>query len=176
MAYEKYIFITNGMGGSGKDTFAEILDDFIPVYKVSSIDVIKDLASSFGWDGGKTEKDRKFLSDLKVLATEYSDLPFKSIFHEVRWFKTSSSYHYVDGSVMLIDIREPDEIERAKVTFGAETILIKNDRVPFISSNMADANVYNYEYDYVIENNGTLEEFRETIKKFAEERFNVKGE
>ena len=111
-----------------------------------------------------------------MLATEYSDLPFKSIFHEVRWFKTSSSYHYVDGSVMLIDIREPDEIERAKVTFGAETILIKNDRVPFISSNMADANVYNYENDYVIENKGTLEEFRETIKKFAEERFNVKGE
>jgi hypothetical protein len=33
---------------------------------------------------------------------------------------------------------------------------------------MADAGVYNYNYDYVIENNGMLEDFKETVRIFAE--------
>ena len=33
---------------------------------------------------------------------------------------------------------------------------------------MADANVYNYTYDYVIQNNGTLDEFKNNVKIFYE--------
>lgn len=68
---------------------------------------------------------------------------------------------------MLIDIREPNEIQRAKEKFNAKTILIENNRVDVISSNFADANVFNYDYDYVLHNNGTLEEFRLLAKEFA---------
>ena len=69
--------------------------------------------------------------------------------------------------ILLIDIREPTEIEKAKKYFNAQTIFIENMNVKFISSNMADANVYNYTYDYVIQNNGTLDEFKENIKYFV---------
>lgn len=160
-----YIFILNGMGGSGKDTFADFLLDIVPTFHYSSVAKIKEIAESCGWDGNKTERDRKFLSDLKLLTTEYNDLPFRDISDEVEFFLSGE----VSYDVLLIDIREPAEIERAKKAFGAKTILIKNDRVPFIASNMADAGVYDYEYDIVIENNGTLDDFRETVKKFAEE-------
>ena len=34
---------------------------------------------------------------------------------------------------------------------------------------MTDANVYNYAYDYVIQNNGTLEESRKNVKSFYED-------
>lgn len=165
----KHIFILNGMGGCGKDTFADFLNKIIPTYHMSSVSAAKRLARLCGWDGGKTERDRKFLSDLKCLMTEYNDFPFRTIASDVDVFHTKDDYN----QVLLIDIREPAEIERAKKAFGAKTILIKNDRVPFIASNMADAGVYDYEYDIVIENNGTLEEFKETVKKFAEEYLNV---
>ena len=161
----KHIFILNGMGGCGKDTFAGFLDTIVPSYHISSVGLVKRIARTCGWDGTKTEKDRKFLSDLKLLLTEYSDLPFTDISFNVNAFREKDPYN----QVLLIDIREPAEIERAKKAFGAKTILIKNDRVPKIESNMADAGVYDYEYDIVIENNGTLDEFRETVKKFAEE-------
>lgn len=161
---KKMIFITNGVGGCGKDTFADILKKYVPTLKRSSIDRVKAIARECCWAGGKTEKDRKFLSDLKLLLTDYNDLPFLSISSYVDEF-SYSPYH----AVLLIDIREPEEIERAKKAFNAKTILIKNDRVAPITSNMADANVLNYNYDFVIENNGTLEEFEETIKKWAEE-------
>ena len=71
--------------------------------------------------------------------------------------------------VMLIDIREPKEIERAKNTFNAETILIENNRVDVITSNDGDAGVFDYAYDYVIENEGTLEDFKENINVFVDE-------
>ena len=165
---KKYIFITNGTGGCGKDTFADILNDFVDVTKISSIDPIKQFARFLGWQGGKEEKDRKFLSDLKLAMTEYDDTPFKWMQNNYLWWCAKSDFDNAIP-VLLIDIREPEEIERAKKAFNAKTILIKNDRVAPITSNMADANVLNYNYDFVIENNGTLEEFEETIKKWAEE-------
>ena len=168
----KRIFITNGVGGCGKDTFARFLNEMCPgVFKYSSIDRVKHIAYECGWRGAKSEKDRKFLSDLKVLLTDYSDLPFEDVTRRVEEFRSDDSYR-----IMLIDIREPDEIERAKIAFDAETILIVNDRVPAIESNMADANVYNYEYDYVLENNGTLEEFKETTEFFANNYIFRRGE
>lgn len=158
----KHIFITNGTGGCGKDTFASLVGELIPTFKFSSIDAVKQIAKQCGWHGGKTEKDRKFLSDLKLLTTAYSDMPFRSIKFAVEGFMEFDPYQ-----VMFIDIREPNEIERAKIAFGARTILIKNDRIAPITSNMADANVNNYEYDIVIENNGTLQDLRETAQKFV---------
>ena len=165
----KHIFITNGVGGCGKDTFSNFVNDFIPTFKHSSIDKVKSIARQCGWEGGKTEKDRKFLSDLKLLTTEYNDMPFEDLKRIVKIFLYNTPY-----PVLIIDIREPEEIERAKKEFGAETILIRNDRIKPITINMADANVENYIYDYVIENNGTLEEFRETVKQFVEENIKTK--
>ena len=165
----KKIFITNGMARCGKDTFATYLNEFVPTLKYSSIDKVKEIIALCGWDGGKTEKDRKFMSDMKMLTTAYSDMPFKAIEEKVSGFLKDDVHQ-----VMLIDIREPEEIERAKNAFNAETILIVNDRVDIITSNDGDAGVFDYTYDYIIENNGTLEEFKDNIKVFADEIFQNK--
>lgn len=161
---KKYIFITNGMARSGKDTFAEYLNDFVPTLKYSSIDKVKDIAKQCGWDGTKDEKSRKFLSDLKVLTSQFNDMPFQAIKTVVEQFKEDK-----EKRILLIDIREPTEIEKVKKTFNAKTILIKRNSVKNITSNMADANVFNYKYDYIIENNGTLDEFYWTVYKFVKD-------
>ena len=161
----QYIFITNGTGGCGKDTFANFVGEFVPTKKISSIDYVKKIAKDCGWDGRKkTEQDRKFLSDLKFLLFEYNDLPFRKVKEQVLNFWAQNRYQ-----VLIIDIREPAEIERAKRLFNAQTILIENNRVARITSNEADANVYNYEYDFIIENNGTLEELREKARRFVKD-------
>lgn len=159
----KYIFITNGMARCGKDSFAAFMNEIIPTLKYSSIDEIKRIAKECGWDGKKDEKSRRFLSDLKILTSEYNELPFTAIARKVDEFKNDHLHQ-----VMLIDIREPDEIEKAKNAFGATTILIRSNRVKNITSNIADANVFNYKYDFEIENNGTLDEFRDKVIEFVE--------
>ena len=159
----KQIFITNGMARCGKDTFAKYLNEIIPTLKYSSIDKVKEIAKLCGWDGvSKTEKDRKFLSDLKLLTTGYSNMPFEAIRSKVTEFLNDDTYE-----IMLIDIREPVEIDKAKNIFKAKTILIENDNIERITSNMADANVFNYEYDYIIKNNGSLEDFKKETFNFA---------
>ena len=156
------IYITNGVGGCGKDTFAEFLGEYVTVFKYSSIDKVKEIAELCGWDGGKTERDRKFLSDLKRLTTDYSDMAFNDLKEEVEWFRKNPQ-----NKVMLIDIREPEEIERAVDEFNAETILIVNPNIPHINSNTSDKNVYEYEYDWIIKNSGTLEHFKARVREFA---------
>ena len=167
----KYIFITNGMARSGKDTFAQILNKYVPTLKISSIDKIKYIAGCCGWNGEKDEKSRKLLSDLKMLLTEYNDLPFKTIYDSVYHFRKGTLHN-----VLLIDIREPAEIERAKMEFGASTILIRRNSCKNITSNPADANVFDYDYDYIIDNNGTLDDFEGQVLKFALDTGLIGGE
>ena len=161
----KRIFILNGSGGVGKDTFVDLVSHYIPTIHFSSVTKVKEIAKSIGWDGGKTEKDRKFLSDLKLLCTEYNNMPFNSMKEKVSEFING------DANALFIDIREPNEIEIAKQAFNAETVLVKRDSVMHITSNMADKNVYNYQYDYVIENNGDLADLNDAAKMFVNKVF-----
>lgn len=165
MCQTKKIYIVNGTGGCGKDTFADLLFTHVPIFKYSSIDKVKYIAEYCGWEGGKSEKDRAFLSDLKRITTRYNNMSFKDISNRVAEFYSKT---FDKVPVMLIDIREPEEIERAKVAFNARTILITNKRIPKITSNSSDARVFDYAYDYIIDNSGSIDEFRDNVAIFAE--------
>lgn len=159
----KKVIITNGSGGCGKDTFFSYINEIIPSIKYSSIDKVKEIAKIIGWTGGKTEKDRKFLSDLKLLTSEYNNMPLDDLKSIVNDFINNKLF----GELLVIDIREPDEIAKAVAEFEATTVLIRNPNVKKITSNMADANVENYEYDYIIENNGTLDDLKRKAHEFV---------
>lgn len=163
----KKIFVQNSVGGSGKDTWASLLNKYIPTLKYSIVDLPKEAAKVLGWDGGKTEKDRRFLSDIMDLSTDYNDAPFKDVLSLVTDFKNNKDY--VEYEVLIIDMRDPKDIARAVETFGAETILIRNPNVEKIESNHADRDVENYEYNYIIENNGTLEQLEKVAEYFVRE-------
>lgn len=161
----KQVFIINGSGGVGKDTFVSLVSDVSYTINFSSVDKVKEIARIVGWNGGKTEKDRKFLSDLKLLCTDYNDMPLNSMKNKYEEFLDSHA------KFLFLHIREPEEIERAKRIFNAKSILVKRDSVKHITSNMADENVYNYEYDIVVNNSGTLEELREKANCFIDDCF-----
>ena len=77
-------------------------------------------------------------------------------------------------NVLLIDIREPEEIKKLCNTYGSvKTILIRRNSVKNITSNIADAGVFAYDYDFIIENNGTIDEFKNSVKNFVMENINV---
>jgi len=158
---KKEIVIINGVGGCGKDTFVEFCAKYGKVMNFSSVDKVKEVARVIGWDGQKTEKDRKFLSDLKKLTTEYNDMAFNSMKEVVSKFETT------DDKLLFLHIREPEEIKRAVDAFGAKALLVRREGLAKIESNYSDASVENYNYDYIIENT-TLEKLEEDAKKFIE--------
>lgn len=167
------VVIVNGLPGCGKTTFEEMCSFILgPYYRSrSSVDRVKEIAKECGWDGEKTLGARAFLSDLKRLLTDFNDLPFKDIKKHITSFQDELNYYGIDPSkgFIFIDIREPKEIERAKQAFNATTLLIKRDAAAAHEvSNSSDAGVFNYKYDYVVENNGTFTELKEEAQKFIE--------
>ena len=167
----KKVFILNGVGTSGKGVFVDYISKYISTLKYSIVDLPKEAAKVLGWDGGKTEKDRRFLSDIMDLSTEYNDAPFKDVLSLVTDFKNNEDF--TEYEVLIIDMRDPKDIARAVETFGAKTILIRNPKVRKIESNHADREVENYEYDYIIENNGTLEQLDSIARVFVDKH--IKG-
>ena len=159
---QKKVIIINGTGGSGKDTFVEFCAEFAKVTNISSVDKVKEAAAVLvGWNGEKDEKSRKLLVDLKHLSIEYNDAPTKYIQQKFNEFLEN------DSEYMFIHIREINEIIKVQKLLNAKTLLVRNPRVALITSNSSDGNVYKFNYDYIIENDGTLEDLKEKARKFV---------
>ena len=81
-----HVFIINGAPRSGKDTLVDMFEEYLNMRldNFSTVDFVKDIAARYGgWDGRKTPKDRKFLSDLKDLFTEWNDIPFADVVERI---------------------------------------------------------------------------------------------
>ena len=165
------VVIVNGMPTSGKTTFENLCLDKLGSYGYiySSIDFVKEIAKKCGWDGSKTPQNRKFLSDLKDLLTEWGDVPMKSIEKEIKrieWEFTSFDMS-TDKVVLFVDIREPWEIQKAKENFNARTLIVRRTAIENNElSNHADKEVLNYDYDEEIWNEGTIEDLDKRASYF----------
>ena len=154
--------------GVGKTTFEEKCKELVAasstfwyneeqrmvVDVISTVDFVKQIARECGWDGVKTPRNRKFLSDLKDLLTEWNDIPFQKVLDHVVYLDIfAKGFDWL----LFVDCREPTEIQKMKERLNATTVLVRRlgDEVNE-TSNHADANVFEYEYDYTIKNYGDL--------------------
>ena len=173
------IFIINGAAGSGKDTFVELCRKFTGdafLLNISTVDKVKEIATACGWDGTKTPENRKFLSDLKALLTDWADVPLNDMIQKIERFKCGFEVYDVsdDRAVVFIHCREPEEIRKLVKALNARTLLIRRAAVENITaSNQSDAGVFDYEYDIHINNNGSLAELERTAEVFIKSTINL---
>lgn len=170
----KEVIIINGVGASGKDTFVNLCKKHFPKEKIenfSSVDAVKKIAEKMGWQNDKSEKGRKFLSDLKDLWDNYNGEATNRTFRSVRYYiDTMESIN--SEYLVFVHIREPKKIDAFKQMLkengitNVKTMLIKNPHVSPITSNHADRDVENYVYDIIVHNSGTLEEFDDLVRDF----------
>ena len=161
------IFVTNGKGRVGKDTFQTMVINIaaqhnIKIGKLSSIDYIKNIAKTFGWNGEKELKDRKMLSDLKDILTEWGDIPHKEVCKKITELERDNV------QAIFIDSREPADIQRFVNEYNACTILVKRNTMDILYGNHADDEVENYNYDIIIDNSRGLKELQEEAQIFYE--------
>lgn len=132
---------------------------------LSSVDYVKYVAKFCGWQGKKEDKDRRLLSELKRIITEWDDGILEHLKWEIDRFGRIAGDN---GVLVFVDSREPEEIERFKKIFNAQTLLIKRDSADDGSySNPSDTNVFNYDYDYELPNNFTLDKLNEMAVGFS---------
>ena len=160
----KTVIVINGAGGVGKDTLCEFAEKHFKVMNISSITPIKEIAAMCGWNGEKTDKARKFLSDLKALSIEYNDFP------TVWAMKKYNEFIESDKEILFVHIREAAEIKKfVKATEGkAKTLLIRGGARMTKSNygNASDDGVENYPYDYYFLNDKTLQEAEDDFVSF----------
>ena len=162
----KLTIVINGKGGVGKDTLCRFAAERYKTENVSSITPIKELAALCGWQGEKTDRARKFLSDLKALTAAYNDYPTTYLAERYSAFLSS------DDELLFVHIREPEEIRKfVSATDGAaKTLLIRGgDRCARGAyGNASDDGVEDYPYDFVFVNDGTLDEARTAFLSFLD--------
>lgn len=180
---ETTIIVINGKGGVGKDwcinqLISKMGEELIE--NISSIDPIKKIASEYGYDDSKkTNKSRKFLSDLKAAFTEWNELP---MVHTIRSVRDAINAER-NKKVVFVHIREPEEIKKfidsCKIALMVDNIKCNNDfRIVTlliidpedintttpkgIFGNGSDDNVEKFKYDYKFINdkiNGKEDDF-----------------
>jgi len=169
------IVILNGSGGTGKDTFSKLLGEVCYVENYSSVDEVKFAGKILGWNGCKYERDRSFLAELKDLATKYYDSPLKYMMKRISDFRLVRLNS--DRSIICVHIREPIEIQKLKDQFNEDevvTVLVVNSRISQILTNEADANVFDFAYDYIVQNDGDLSKLKDSAEIFVNDLFDVK--
>lgn len=167
------VIIVNGSPRSGKSLFCEFCREQLNGwgYEYSTVDFVKQIACYCGWDGTKSLQNRKFLSDLKDLLTEWNDIPYKKVTDEIQ--KVLKRYKTLeidtDKLIFFIHCREPKEIQKFVDRMGAKTLIVRRlEAEEQKQSNHADSNVFNYDYDYVICNNGTKDDLFDESNRFLE--------
>lgn len=166
----KPVIVTNGYPGSGKDEFARQLGKYVRVYRTSIIDFAKDITQNLGIDGEKNARYRELLYRLKSLFDWYNDYPFRDMSELVEQYRYAEPiWGWNECDALVIDIRDPEQIERAKREWNAITVYIESPNSKRFD-NPADNDVEDFDYDYYIYNPGD-ESFNEVVRRFKERVF-----
>lgn len=175
------IYIVSGKSNSGKDTVANIIKEKFVNKKVVSLayaSYLKMYAEEvLGWDGNDSTKPREFLQTLGVelIKKQIND---KMLINRI--IEDIKVYSYFYDIVVITDARFPEEIENIKNEFDNVTVIHMCDRGNELTEaekmHATEVSLDGYHnYDYEINNNGTLEELKEKVNEIVGETYDSRG-
>lgn len=174
---ETKIIIINGLGGSGKSTFATLCKEYgalqysgMLIKELSTIDFVKEVARFCGWDGSKTTNNRVFLHHLKTVLEEWDNIPAKKVLDEI-------ALGPKDNALYFVNIREANSIDKFKEACNERgykyiTLVVNN---PNIISNEVPRlieEIQSYPYDVIITNDKDLFYLKQCANGFIESLVN----
>lgn len=171
------IFIIAGKARHGKDTIASIIKDIYKDKKVINLSYgsyIKEYAKKISdWDGSEETKPRQLL---QTLGTEVIRKNIDEDFFIKRLCDDIRVYSYYFDIITISDARFPKEIETPKKLFeNVYTIKVirPNFETPLTDkqqSHSTETALDNYDnYDYIIENDSTVDILKEKVEQILKE-------
>jgi len=167
------VVIVNGVAAHGKDSFAKFASEYFDGITInhSTVDTVKKAAKFFGADQDvhKGDAERRLWSDMKDAWTRYNDGPFKEIIQKVE--DTNRLYRHQQDIIVFVHAREPGEIQKVKNYFGKNciTVLVVMPENGHIPDNHADQNVFEYVYDLIVQNDGTIDDLKAAAVTFIQQ-------
>jgi len=173
------IFLISGKARNGKDTTADIIRNYYDKKNMKTTNdsyayYMKDYAKRItGWDGSDETKPREFLQQF---GTNLVRSKIDDNFFIDRMVGDLKVFEYFYDIVTISDGRFPNELDTIKNNFDNVTTFkiyrpnFDNGLTEEQKEHPSETALDNYEnYDYVVENNGTVEDLRNKIEKILEE-------
>jgi hypothetical protein len=173
------IYIICGKARQGKDTLAGHIKEVYASMNKNAIiiayaDDIKRYAKAIvNWDGKDETKPREFL---QLLGTDIVRHNISDLFFVNRLIDDIKVYSYFFDAIIISDGRYPVEIDVPKTVFkNAKAIhIIRPDFDNGLKGNeqkhLSEISLDNYNnYDYIVMNDGSIEDLKEEAKKLVEE-------
>lgn len=181
MNFEKHdtkIFIASGKANSGKDTTCELINNYIKLKGLKSVNLqfssyIKMYAKVItGWNGSEDTKPRSLLQEL---GTDVIRKNINEDFFINRIIEDIKVYSYYFDVITISDARFPKELDSIKNNF--KDVYKINIKRPNFENNLNDVQrahvtetaLDNYnDYDYVVVNDGTINDLNDKIKQIVD--------
>lgn len=173
------IFIICGKARHGKDTIGGFIKDYYDKKNQKGLrlaygDYIKNYAKAIsGWDGNEETKPRELL---QKLGTDIIRNDLGSMFFVEKMCDDIKVYSYFMDYLYISDGRFHEEVDTPRDVFD-NVIVIRVNRKNFVSpltieqqNHLTETALDDYDnYDYVIDNSGTLDELKDKVFKILEE-------
>jgi len=173
------IYILSGKAGNGKNKVASYIgsifeNDTKRTINLSYASYLKEYAKNIlGWDGNEETKPREFLQQIGVELiknTIDSRMLVKRIVEDIK------VYSYFYDVITISDARFPEEIEAIRENFSNVIVIHihgledKNNLTDLEKKHATEISLDNYnDYDYDIDNSGTLEELKNRVEDIIKE-------
>lgn len=173
------IVLINGCGGSGKDTFEDMVKGFLygvgplKIHHISTIDPLRDIAKEIVKINDPKSvlgKDsyRDCLADLKAAWDKNYDGSFIYLTKKLNQIQLERDLKHV----VFVHVREKENIERIvrKVnidSWSITTLCVYGRTDPSVFSNSSDRDVMSYHYDVYLNNGGSMDDLKEAASLYA---------
>ena len=173
------IYLISGKARNGKDTTAGFIKKYYDennkkVINLQYSSYIKEYAKKISnWDGSEETKPRELLQQL---GTNVIRQKIDSLFFVDAIIKDMKVYSYFFDVIVVSDVRTPEEIDYPKQNF--DNVYSFNIRRSNFEDGLTEEQRKHYteialdnydKFDYIVENNGTLEELNEKIVNIVKE-------
>ena len=162
----KKVIIINGYAGAGKDAFIDFCEECTLATRLWTSTPAKVALTALGWDGvEKTASIRYVLQKL----IEIGECMFNSTQNYL-----DVELANIDDGLVFIHCREHKKIDAFKGRYNASTLFIDNRKAQDAAlaqfQNPSDiANLEEYDYDTIINNNGSLAELKKCAAKYCKD-------
>ncbi len=173
------IFVVAGKANSGKDTTCELINNYVKLKGKNAVNLqfssyIKMYAKTIsGWNGDEETKPRHLLQEL---GTEVIRNNIDNEFFIKRIIGDINVYSYYSDVITISDARMPEELDSIKNSFK-KVYKIKIERPNYENNlnqeerkHITETALDNYnDYDYVLVNDGTLEDLNKKVIDIIDE-------
>ena len=152
------IIALSGKAGSGKDTFYSIAKEVLPnCQRFAFGDYLKEIAMVCGWDGKKNEFGRHLLQSVgTIMRNKDKDFFVKKLHDDLK--QSTCDVAIITDCRYLNEINSFNQCTTIRIISNRKSKLNKEQ-----NKHDSETELNNYEFDYVITNNGSIEEYKKEV-------------